>query len=51
MFWLKKKCPMCNMKEEKGKGINENGKWFCNKEHLNQYQKGLKKDDKKHSCC
>lgn len=49
MFGFKKKDPICGMKQEKGKGIEKHGKWFCSKNCLESYEKGLKKS--KSSCC
>jgi len=53
MFGLfKRKDPICGMKEEKGKGIEKHGKWFCGQNCVNEYNKGIKNQDKKsHSCC
>ncbi len=51
MIWFKKKCPMCNMKEEENKGVKDNGNWFCSQEHLKQYKSKDKNKSKKHSCC
>lgn len=53
MFNLfKKKDPICDMKEEKGKGINKHGEWFCSKNCLDEYEKQAKKHTKgSHSCC
>ena len=47
--FLKKKC-VCGMKEEKGKGIVEGGKWFCCKGCL-EYHKKNKSRKNKRSCC
>lgn len=49
MFGFKKKCPLCGMKEQEGKGILSNGKWFCSEEHLKQYQTPNKNTS--HKCC
>ena len=48
MFGFKKKDPICGMKQEKGKGIERYGKWFCNKTCLESYEKGLKRNKR---CC
>lgn len=50
---FRKKDPICGMKEEKGKGITKNKKWFCCKECLDEYEKLNKKTKKKEnkSCC
>jgi len=45
---FKKKDPICGMKEEKGKGIEKHGKWFCGQSCLKAYEKGTKN---KQSCC
>jgi len=53
MFGLFKKTdPICGMKQEKGKGIEKHGKWFCNQSCLKQYEKGLKSTSKPiRGCC
>ncbi len=53
MFGLfKKRDPICGMKEEKGKGIEEHGMWFCSNKCLDEYEKELHaKKSKKGSCC
>ncbi|MBI4144385.1 hypothetical protein HY486_04005 [Candidatus Woesearchaeota archaeon] len=49
MFGLfKKKDPICGMTEEKGKGITKYSRWFCSKNCLEEYEKGLKAG---HGCC
>jgi len=50
---FKKKDPICGMKEEQGKGITENGQWFCSKACLGEYEKSMKKvsKNKKGGCC
>ncbi len=40
---FKRKDPICGMKEEKGKGIEKHGKWFCCQNCLKEYEKGSKK--------
>lgn len=47
--FLKKKDPICGMKEEKGTGTHKHGKWFCSDNCVEEYEKGSK--DKKGSCC
>ena len=42
--------PVCGMKQEKGKGIEKGGNWFCSKNCLEKFEKGLKKMDKG-GCC
>ncbi len=38
MFGLfNKKDPICGMKEQKGKGEQYNGKWFCSKSCLKKF--------------
>ncbi len=44
---FKKKDPICGMKEEKGKGIQKNNKWFCSKDCLEKYEK----KETKPACC
>lgn len=51
MIWFKKKDPICGMKEEKGKGIEKDGNWFCSNSCQDEYEKGIKKMNKKHGCC
>ena len=49
---FKKEDPVCGMKEEKGKGIIQEGNWFCCKECLEQYKKNTKNLNKsKKGCC
>ena len=51
---FKRKDPICGMKEEKGKGIEKHGKWFCNQNCLKEYEGAIKKSEKKMgkgSCC
>ncbi len=47
---FKKKDPICGMKEEKGKGINKHGKWFCSNDCLNKYEKNMNSHSHK-DCC
>ena len=52
MFGLFKKTdPICGMKEEKGKGFSKDGNWFCSKNCLEKYEKGMKKQHHGGSCC
>lgn len=46
---FKRKDPICGMKEEKGKGMDKYGKWFCNQDCLKKYERNLK--SKEHDCC
>ena len=46
-----KKDPVCGMKEEKGKGVSSNGKWFCSNNCLKKYEKEMKTMEKKHGGC
>jgi len=50
---FKKKDPICGMKQEKGKGIEGYGNWFCNENCLKEYEKKMKSSQKKQSgsCC
>jgi len=51
MFGLfAKKDPICGMKEEKGKGIQKNGEWFCSENCLQAFEKG-EKNDSSCDCC
>ncbi len=45
---FKRKDPVCGMKEEKGKGIEKEGKWFCADACAKKYSEGQKKSG---SCC
>lgn len=48
MFGLfKRKDPVCGMKEEKGKGLEFDEKWFCSKDCKTKYEKNKPKE----SCC
>ena len=47
---FKKTDPVCGMKQEKGKGIEKYGKWFCNNSCLEVYEKKIKKSNRK-DCC
>ena len=39
MFGLfRRKDPVCGMKEEKGKGIEKESKWFCSKDCMKKYE-------------
>ncbi|MBI2498797.1 YHS domain-containing protein [Candidatus Woesearchaeota archaeon] len=53
MFGLfKRKDPICGMKEEKGKGIENNGNWFCSNSCSEKYEKARSKIiNKKPGCC
>ncbi len=33
-----RKDPICGMKERKGKGFENAGKWFCSKDCMNKYK-------------
>ena len=41
---LKRKDPVCSMKEQAGKGMEKYGKWFCNSNCLNEYELRMKKN-------
>ena len=45
---FKKTDPICGMKEEKGKGISLQGKWFCSKVCVKKYEK---QKPQNHGCC
>lgn len=36
---FKRKDPVCGMKEEKGKGLEHEGNWFCSKHCLDDFTK------------
>ena len=46
---FKRKC-VCGMNQEKGKGMEEEGRWFCCTECLKNHKKNKLKENKK-SCC
>ena len=48
---FKKTDPVCGMKEEKGKGIEKDGNWFCSASCLKQYEKGHKTKGDGSGCC
>ncbi len=52
---FKRKDPICGMKEEKGKGIEKHGKWFCSDNCVNKFEAAIKKSEKEASkgggCC
>ena len=51
MFGLfRRKDPVCGMKEEKGNGVEKEGKWFCSSNCLKAYESG-QKGARGHSCC
>lgn len=47
---FKRKDTVCGMKEEKGRGIEKHGLWFCAENCLKQYEKGMK-EHKHGGCC
>jgi len=50
---IKKTDPVCGMKQEQGKGMDKNGKWFCSENCLKVHEKAKHKSEKaaKGSCC
>ncbi|MEK6858248.1 MAG: hypothetical protein AABX39_06700 [Nanoarchaeota archaeon] len=46
---FRRKDPICGMKEEKGKGLECCGKWFCSNDCKTKYQKNKPKE--KSGCC
>lgn len=51
MFGLfKRKDPICGMKEERGKGVEKEGKWFCSEACVKKLESGEKKP-MPGSCC
>lgn len=51
MFFFKRKDPICGMKEEKGKGIEKNGKWFCSENCAEKFSTNPKVEEHKHGGC
>lgn len=53
MFGLfKRKDPICGMKEEKGKGLEFDAKWFCSENCKKQYETNPKAEtEHKHGGC
>ncbi len=47
--WLKKKDPVCGMKQEPGKGTEKHGHWFCSANCIKEYEQNEKKREK--GCC
>lgn len=50
---FKRKDPICGMKEEQGKGIEKQGKWFCSDKCVKKFETAVKKSEKesKGGCC
>ncbi len=48
---FKKTDPICGMKQEKGKGLEHNGNWFCSENCKNEYASKMKTNKKSGSCC
>ena len=51
---LKRKDPICGMKEEKGNGLEFDSKWFCSENCKKQYEVNPKAENKEHKhggCC
>ena len=51
MLWFKKTDPICGMKQEKGKGMEKGGNWFCSNSCLNKHEKQLKGQKKSPGGC
>ncbi|MBI4153957.1 hypothetical protein HY501_01345 [Candidatus Woesearchaeota archaeon] len=51
MGFFSKKDPICGMKEEKGKGLMRNGKWFCSSACSEEYQSKSQQAKKHSGCC
>jgi len=52
MRLFKRKDPVCGMKEEKGKGVEQNGKWLCSNRCAEEFETKNKESlNKKGSCC
>lgn len=41
---IKRKDPICGMKEVKGTGSEKYGKWFCNTNCIKEYEEQMKKE-------
>ncbi len=50
---FKRKDPVCGMKEEKGKGIDdkETGQWFCSEQCKEEFLNASSKQNQKSGCC
>jgi len=50
---IKRKDPVCGMKEEKGKGTEKYSKWFCNSNCVKEYEKQLNEEkvSQHKDCC
>jgi len=53
MLWFKRKDPVCGMKEEKGKGMEKYGKWFCSNKCVKDFEKFNKRSGERSrgGCC
>jgi len=49
--WFKRKDPMCGMREEKGKGTEKDGNWFCSEKCVKEFVKNNSTKHKGSSCC
>ena len=52
---IKKKDPICGMKQEKGKGMEKDSEWFCSAACLKKFEEKKNESNndapKKSSCC
>ena len=48
---FKRKCPLCGMKEEKGKGVEKSGMWYCSEKCVKEYERTKIGTKKSGSCC
>ena len=50
---FKRKDPVCGMREEKGKGIEKDGNWFCSEVCAKRYRDAVEtsKNKKIGGCC
>ncbi len=52
MFGIfKKKDPVCGMKQEKGRGIEKGGNWFCSQDCVQKYASQQQKESHAGGCC
>lgn len=48
---IKRKDPVCGMKEEKGRGFEKFGKWFCSQNCVKDYETQSDEEHTEHSGC
>lgn len=51
--FFKRRDPICGMKEEKGKGIEKDGSWFCSGACARKHEQAVRKSKGKEigGCC